>query len=359
MKILILAPHPLQGASFRYRIHSFLPYLEKENIQYVIRPFVSESFYKILYKKGHILKKIFYVLISTLKRLRDLFSLYQYDLLLIHLETTPFPVLWIEYAARYLHIPIVFDFDDAIFLRRENALHPIRDILRSHKKTPKMISLSSHVIVCNSYLRDFAKSHIKPDRISVIPTSLDIEKFKIEKKKNSVPVIGWIGSRTTFPYLESLLDIFPLLSRHYSFILKIIGAPKKIYLPNVQLIQKEWRLEEEIEDFHSIDIGLYPLFDSEWAKGKASFKAIQYMAARVPYVASNVGRNKEIIFDGVNGLLATHKKDWIDKITLLLNSLDLQKYISAEGKKTVETHFSIQKYAPIFIQILKQTIGSP
>ena len=353
VKILFLVPHPIEAASYRYRVHQFLPYLDEAKISYRVRPFVSEKFYKILYKKGHLIRKIYFTLKGLGGRLRDLLSLPQYDLIFIHLETSPFPALIIERIAKLLGKPIIFDFDDAIFLKRRYATHRFRNLLRSHRQPSKLIRLSTRVLVCNPYLADFARQHIEPSSVTVLPTVIDTRKFTLKKPANPIPVIGWIGMHTTFPYLEAIQDILSVLAQRYTFKLKIVGAPQSVAIPGVTIIQKEWKREEEISDYYSLDIGLYPLMDPQWDQGKASFKALLYMASYVPCVASNIGRNRDVIADGVNGYLVDNKQQWLRRIEALLKSPDLRQRIARMGRETVETRFSMEKYAPLFVDILK------
>ena len=146
MKVLFLVPYPLEGASYRYRIHQFLPYLQKENISYKVSSFISQDFYKILYKKGYLLKKLFFTLLGLQRRFIDILSLYTYDVIFIHLESSPLPILLLERMAQVLKKPIIYDFDDAIFLEKENSTNILRTILKAYKKTPQRIALSSKII---------------------------------------------------------------------------------------------------------------------------------------------------------------------------------------------------------------------
>ena len=355
LKILFLIPHPIQGASSRHRVYQYLPFLEKEGIGYRVSPFVSESFYKILYKKGFFFKKICFIFSALLRRIFDCFFIFFSDVIFIHLESSPFPILFLEHVAHFFNKPIIFDFDDAIFLKRSHAIHNFRLLLKSHRIPPKLISMSTQVIVGNPYLKTYASQHIADNRVTVLPTTIDVKKFPFQKQNRPDLIIGWIGMHTTFSYFEKLLPIFPEIAQRYPFTLKIIGAPKKIELPGVQIVQKEWHLSEEIDDILSFDIGLYPLFDPHWDQGKASFKALLYMAAYVPCIASDVGRNKDVIQDGKNGFLVSSKDQWIEKIILLLKSQDLRHQLATEGRKTVENYFSVEQHTQTFIRVLQKT----
>lgn len=353
MKVLFLVPYPLEGASYRYRVHQFLPYLEKEGIQYKISSFMSKKFYKIVYKKRYLLKKILYTLEGIGRRFINALVLFKYNIIFIHLESSPFPLLMIEYLAKLLHKPLIYDLDDALFMETTNG-SKVRKILKSHKKISRIISMSSHIIVCNNFLKNFAAQYINEKQITIIPTPIDTKKFFYKNKNTSTLCIGWIGSHSTFQYLKTILDIFPLIAQKYSFILKIVGAPVKVSLPGVTIVQKGWSLNSEIDDFQSLDIGLYPLINDAWVKGKTGFKPIQYMAAGVPCIASDIEHNREIIKNGLNGFLVNTKDEWINTISTLLSEHSLRKKITQEGRKTVEEHFSLKVHAPLFVKTIKK-----
>lgn len=360
-RVLFLVPYPIEGASYRYRIHQFLPYLKKEKIDYKVSSFISPRFYKIVYKKGHVAKKIFYLAQAVLRRLIDFASLPKYDILCIHLESWPFPVLLFEYFARFLKKPIIYDLDDAIFMKKEGSASFIRRLFKSHKKIARLTALSSRVIVCNGYLKNFSSQFLNPEKITIVPTCVDTDLYKKKERAagalSQKPVIGWIGSHTTFPYLEEILDIFPILAAKYDFKLKIVGASRKIDLPRVDLDQSEWKLENEIEEFQSLDIGVYPLPDNEWVKGKTGFKPVQYMAVHAACVANDVGRNSEIIQNGQNGFLVRRKEEWIEKLSLLLSSEEFRNRIAEEGRKTVEQFYSLKVQAPRFVALFKENVS--
>jgi glycosyltransferase involved in cell wall biosynthesis len=142
------------------------------------------------------------------------------------------------------------------------------------------------------------------------------------------------------------------LSDKYDFILKVVGAEYRIQLPGVKTDNREWDLKREVEDFQSLDIGLYPLIDDEWARGKAGFKAIQYMSVGVPVIASPVGVVKEIIEDGVNGFTASTEDEWVEKISRLIENNGLRRDMGANGRKTVEERYSLAVNAKKFVGTL-------
>ncbi|MFC1623853.1 glycosyltransferase family 4 protein [Candidatus Omnitrophota bacterium] len=352
MRILFIVPYSSEAASNRYRVEQYLPYLKKEGIDYDIRPFVFKEFYEIIYLKRGFFKKIIYFLRSLFNRAIDILRLYRYDLVFIHREACPFGPPVFEWLVYKFNKPIIFDFDDAIFLQNFNPINSIYRFLKFPYKTSMIIKMSSSVIVANKLLEGYSTRLNK--NVNIIATPIDTEKFYISDKKNKRFTIGWIGSPTTAVYLKIVFNAMQSLSKKYDFILKIVGADKDICIPGVKIENCNWSLDKEVKDFQSLDIGIYPMPDTLWARGKAGFKAIQYMAVGVPVVASSVGIINEIIQDGVNGFLADNDMRWIESIAHLIEDRSLREKISLAGRKTAEERFSVKANVDRFIEVLKR-----
>lgn len=354
MRVLFLVPYPTEGPSNRYRVEQFLPYLKAEGIDYSIRPFISSAFFKILYKKGHVLKKIVFFLQSTVKRALDVINCHKYDVVFIHIESFPFGPAFIEWFLTKLRKPVVYDFEDAVYLPDFRGKNRFIKLLRYPKRFYQILSFSNQVIVCNKYMRDFV-SRFK-NGITVIPTSIDTQKFTLRDSsmQNQIPVIGWIGSHTTLYCLKQLEKVFIEIAKTHDFCLKVVGGGKDFSIPGVKVINEDWSLESDVGSFQSLDIGVYPLPSDERAMAKTPFKTIQYMSVGIPVVASRVGGNKEIIEDGKNSFLATTENEWIEKLVTLIKDENLRKSIGLAGRKTVEERYSVKVNAPRFIEVLKK-----
>ena len=291
-------------------------------------------------------------MVSAVKRLSDLVSCRRYDLVFIHVESFPFGPAICEWFFTKLGIPIIYDFEDAIYLKDFKGGNWLMNLLRCPGKFYKTLVFSSQVIVCNRYTRDLVSHYNR--NVTVIPTAIDTDKFTIREygTKDNEIVIGWIGTRSTVGYLKALQDVFVKLSKKYNFVLKIIGGGKGYAIPGVKIINQKWSLEKEVENFQGLDIGLYPLPDDERSLAKTPFKTIQYMSVGVPVVASSVGGNNDIIKDGVNGYLAASSQEWIDKISLLIEDDKLRRRIGVQGRQTVEEKYSLSINAPKFIELI-------
>jgi len=353
MKILLLTPYPKEGPSSRYRIEQYIPYLNKQGYKCILRPFIPSSCFKILYKKGFYLRKGIYLIIATIRRVFDLGTALNSDIIIIHLEAHPFGPPLIEWVLFLLNKKIIYDLDDAIYLKGR-SLGSFMTFLKCPWKTKKIISISNSVITCNEYLADYARQY--NNNIYIIHTPVNTKIISPKKDKASRElIIGWIGSHSTVDYLRQLYDVFSRLSSKYKFTLKIIGANKNsINLTGVNIEYHKWSLEDEIKQLLSFDIGVYPLPNDQWVLGKTGFKTIQYMSAGIPCVVSSVGSNLDIVDDGINGYLAGNDQEWFFKISSLIESPGLRKEIGLRGRATAETKFSLELSAPRFAAIIEE-----
>ncbi len=352
MKILFIEPYPTEGPSSRYRVEQYVPYLSQRGIECAVRPFVSSAFYKIIYKQGRYFRKILFFLESCARRFIDIFIGLRSDMIFIHLEAFPLgpPVLELFWAI--IGKKIIYDLDDAIYMGMPSPANRFLKYLKWPSKVEMIIRLSDHVITCNGHLADYAAKFNK--NVTVIHTSVDTDRFKPrDSKGDDVLTIGWIGSHSTAPYLAKLKNVISRLAGRYKFNLKIIGAGR--YDPgidDVNVINKDWLLEDEVEEFKSLDIGIYPLPDNEWAAGKTGFKTIQYMSVGVPCVVSDVGPNKIIVKDGVNGYLARTDNEWVEKMSMLVEDPELRKMMGEAGRKTVIEKYSLKVNAPRLFDVI-------
>jgi len=355
MKVLFILPHYYEAASNRYRVYQYLPYLRENGIEPVVHPFVdSPSFYRILYGKGNIIPKIVHTLRSLGKRLVDTIDFTKYDLVFIQREALPFgpPVLEKLIAQRK---PIIFDFDDAIYLPNTSQANRWLMKLKFPSKTAEIIKRSECVIAGNAYLANFARQY--NSRVTILPTPIDTERYSLKpQSKNgaSSVTIGWVGGHSTEKYLKMLDKVFLELSKSYPVNFEIVGG--YYALPGIQVNNRQWKLENEILDLHRFDIGIMPMPDNEWTRGKCGFKAIQYMGVGIPAVASPVGVNSEIIQNGENGFLAGNDEEWIQSLSKLIENPDLRYEIGLAGRKTVELQYSLKVNAPKFVNIIKKAV---
>ena len=216
-----------------------------------------------------------------------------------------------------------------------------------------MVRYSNQVIAGNQYLKSQALPYNK--NITIIPTAIDTSRYTIKDYRRSKGrvTIGWIGSRSSLPFLKELTPAFDqLASQDNSLELKII-CNDFFECTKMPVIKKRWILEDENSDLQDIDIGLAPLPNHEWTKGKCATKLLQYLSVGVPVVCSPVGVHNEIIKEGVNGFFAASLQEWTEKITILLRDKTLRERMGYKGKKTADSSYSLKANTPIFIKAIK------
>lgn len=338
MNILIFTRYSRNGASSRVRFYNYIPFLEEKGIKCKIIPFFSE---KYLEKKYAGEKYNFvYLIFAYIKRIILLPIIRKYDLIWIEYELLPwFPPVF-EWILHLFNKPFVVDYDDAIFHKYDMSdNYFIRKLLG--KKIDKIMSFATSVVAGNNYIFDRASKN-NPNNVFIIPTVIDIDKYKIQVYKKEQFVIGWIGSPSTVTYLEQLSDVISELSKEINVKVIIIGVGKSSIIGDfVEYLQ--WTEDTEIEKIQLFDIGIMPLTDDPWARGKCGYKLIQYMACGIPVIASPVGVNNNIVENGINGFLVSTIEDWINAIKILYqNDNDVISRMGLAGRKKVEEQYCIQ-----------------
>ena len=358
-RILALSPIPEEGAGYRFRVSQYIPYLETRGYQFTVRPFFTPAFFRLVYRPGHYLRKIAAFAGLSLGRLRSLRGLAQYDLVFLYREAFPIgPPLVERWLAGPGKPPIVYDFDDAIFLPNVSDANRFIVSLKWAGKVPGIVRLSTQVIAGNDFLASFARRY--NPAVLTIPTCVDTDKFtpRTDGQGGRDPlVVGWIGSPTTAPYLSMLGSAFRNVHARTPFRVKVSGAATDVVFDGVPTTNVPWSLADEVSLFNTCDVGVYPLTDDEWAKGKCGFKAIQFMSCGVPVVASAVGENLAIIEDGVNGFLASTPEEWETKLRRLLTDAPLRASFAAAGRRTVEERYSLRVCAPQVAAVLDDVLA--
>jgi glycosyltransferase involved in cell wall biosynthesis len=353
--ILFIVPYPPEGASNRFRVLQYIPGLEREGIRTRVRPFYSRALWNVLYKKGFVARKLLLGVICAANRLLDLFRALTYDMVFIHRESFPLGPAWFERSLRLLGRKYVYDFDDAVFL--PNAAHPNRLFarLKCPGKTATAARLSRVALAGNSYLADYARNSGAP-KVEVLPTVVDTDVFcpgeEDHNKKHPV-VVGWIGSTTTIGFLEPFLPVWDRVRQQEPETrLRIVGGSLGEPLPNgVECVP--WSLEGELDELRGFDIGIMPMPDNPWTRGKCAFKAIEYMASAVPAVCSPVGMNLELIGHGRTGYLPENDGQWEEILLNLIRDESLRRRIGDEGRKVIERDYSLQAVLPRFIRLMR------
>jgi glycosyltransferase involved in cell wall biosynthesis len=359
IRVLALSPIPEEGAGCRFRVAQYIPYLDANGFRVTLSSLFTPEFFRLVYQHGHHIQKAATVVGLAWRRLLSLREVADYDLLLVYREIFPIgPALVERLLALPGRPPLVFDFDDAIFLPSVSDANRLIAALKFPGKVASIARMSDHVLAGNDYLATYARRF--NDAVTVIPTSVDTTKFvpRIDGgSANGRPlVVGWIGSPTTGTYIRGLARVLQRVARSHRFTLRISGTGYPVAIDGLDVENVPWSLDREIALFNTCDVGIYPLDDDEWAKGKCGFKAIEFMACGVPVVASAVGVNREIVQDGVNGFLASSEDEWVEKLGKLLTDAELRSRFAAAGRQTVEAGYSLQVNAPRLATALRGVV---
>lgn len=356
MRLLALVPSVFDTSpGQRYRIEQWEPILRKHGVEITYAPFESDELHALLYKPGNLGRKLSLVARRISRRFSLMRLIKDYDVVYVFREAAllgpPFFERWIHRSG----VPMVFDFDDAVFVSYRSPTNGYLSYLKLASKTKTICRMASHVMAGNPYLAEYAGR--VNDRVTIVPTTIDTEKYTVSKRRSesAIPTIGWTGSFSTVQHLDTLRLALEKLARRIPFRLRVIGTPS-YQLNGVDVEAMPWRSGTELEDLNGIDIGIMPLPDDAWSKGKCGLKALQFMALGIPTVCSPVGVNTEIIQDGQNGFIAGSEGEWIEKLSLLVRSSDLRQRVGMAGRATVEAKYSANVQAPRVHELLRSVV---
>ncbi len=328
-RLLIITP-ALQTPSYRYRIAQYVTYLEKAGFETQI-------------------VEIARITPPDMRRLRD--SLAQSSAIFLQKKL-------LKRSEALLLGPwkdkVIFDFDDAIFLPAFNEARGLPGFYkrwRRHRKFLRTLCTSALVICANDYLA--AVSRKLGFEATVIPTAVALERYHIAPihREDKTFTIGWIGTGSNLRYLNVIRPALKRLNERFPIVLKVISSEA----PNINecpVTFKSWRWEDEADDLASLDVGIMPLTDDPWTRGKAAFKALQYMAAGLPAVCSDVGISREVIQHRENGFLVNTADEWVEVLVTLARDRELRRRIGEKARATVARKYSLEVIAPCVVDAI-------
>jgi glycosyltransferase involved in cell wall biosynthesis len=338
-KILFLPKYPRMGASSRLRTFQFLPLWEKAGFGLKVEPFFNEQYLKEKYI-GKGVDKV-NVLACYLYRLWVLLGVWRYDVVWVEKELFPFVPAWAEWILWALGKGYVVDYDDAVFHRYDKARRPlVRKVLGN--KIDRVMRFADVVWAGNSYLATRADS-AGAKKVVILPTVIDPSRYgkKLYKEKERV-MIGWIGSPTTIKYLKTIRPVLEKLCREYHASLMVVGGSGGFGFDGpLEMVQ--WTEHGEADAIRRMDIGIMPLPDDPWEKGKCAYKLIQYMACGLPVVASPVGMNVDVVMEGENGFFANDEAEWEEALKTLILDAGLRKKMGEKGYELVREKYTLER----------------
>jgi len=356
-RVLFLTKYGRSGASSRYRVLQYIPYLEAHGFRCDVQSLHADEYGAAFFARRE--KQVLYYVRRIAKRIAAVLRARRYSAVFIQKELVPYFPPLLELMLKRMRVNIIYDIDDAIFLLYAGSKHfLVRRLLAS--KMPAVLRWSTVVLAGNAFLHRYALAY-NPCAI-LFPTVVDHRKY--EPKSQAVllgescqhakmlPVVGWIGSPETLRFLVERADLLRRIAARFPFQLCVIGVPGAA-IPGIAVRAVPWDEKTEAIELARCDIGIMPLPDSEWAKGKCGLKLLQYMASGLPVVSSPDGGADAIVQHGVNGFVARSDEQWYSYLVTLLDNPDLRTLMGSAGRTHVEANFSLEQWAPRMADVLR------
>jgi glycosyltransferase involved in cell wall biosynthesis len=339
----------------RYRIEQWRPYLEQEGIQIDFFPFADGALSDLLHKPGQVFAKSKAMAAAFARRALHGLQARNYDVVLVHRTACLAGPALLERLIAMSGKPVIYDFDDAIFLLHTSEANRRFGWLKFPGKTASICRLSTHVVVGNSFLADYARQY--NSRVTVISPSVDTNVYQPvpHNGSSSRVVIGWTGSSTSQTHLEMFAPVLQEIAARRNVEIRVI-SDREPRLPGIPHVWRQWSANRETGDLSDIDIGIMPMPDDQWSRGKCSMKALQYMAMGVPPVCSAIGANCEVIEHGKNGFLATTPEEWVRCLEFLIDDPSLRERLGRQARKTVEEKYSMRRCAELFARVVRDVV---
>lgn len=351
-RVLILLPYPPGRApSQRFRIEHYIGMLNDQGYDVTIAPFLDEAAWAILYRQGNYVAKALGLLRGFARRYRLLFSVYRFTHIWVHRETAPLGLpLYGLILTRLFKRRVIFEFDDAVWMPNVSESNRFFAFIKPYRNALFMMRNAHCNVAGNPWLAEFAQ-RLNSNTVC-LPTVVDTLNVhnRLQDQSTEAPVIGWTGSHSTLKYLEMIAPRLRAVYAKRRFTLVVISdvAPE-FEFPDLQFI--EWKAEREVADLLTMHIGLMPLPDAEWARGKCGLKLIQYMALGIVPVASAVGVNPEIVQHGEHGFLCHEEDEWEQHLLRLLADAALRRKLSAACRPSIVERYSVASQRNKFLHL--------
>jgi glycosyltransferase involved in cell wall biosynthesis len=356
VRLLLLTRYTREAASSRYRYFQYLPYLRSAGFECVVMPLFRSGFLNRRFSNRRALAGR--TVLDYCRRVYQVSKAGGFDLILIEKEVLPYIPSGAELGLLPAGVPTAYDYDDAwfyVYSNHHNAL--VRRLLS--EKISRLMSSASTVIAGSAHIYEYACNY--NSSVNYLPTVLDLSRYPASQPcawRSGPFRIGWIGSQSTVEYLEHIAHVLDEFCRTHDAEVVLIG-PEKDSLVMEHVRRLRWSESSEVEALSSIDVGIMPLSDTPWARGKCAFKLIQYMACWKPVIASAVGENRIVVEHEVDGFLAESAGEWLDALSELYSKPAVAKAMGEKGRSKVEAQYSLAIAAPKFASILSgaATIG--
>lgn len=353
IRVLALVPYPLGRApGQRYRIEQWAPYLREAGIEVHFECFASPLLADALYEPGRYATKAWWMGRAWIAGIERAWRATQFDSVFLYREAALVGPAILERLARWRNPRLVYDFDDAIWLRYVSPSNRYLSYLKAPAKTRTLCRLAAAVSVGNEHLAEYARRY--NDHVTIVPSTLSLREYHPPPPRTTtdVPVIGWTGSHSSVQYLKIVEGALQVLARRRRFRFRVIGV-EDVRIPDVDVECRPWRPETEVEDLWPLDIGIMPLTEDPWTVGKCAMKAIQYLGVGIPAVVSPVGANRDVVEDGVTGFLARTQDDWVQALERCLDDRELRRRMAVSGRAVVAARYSAETQAPRLAAVIR------
>jgi glycosyltransferase involved in cell wall biosynthesis len=352
LKVFFFTKYERSGASSRYRVYQHLNSIQTYGFSTTVSPLFDNQYIDIKYFRKSTVGFLYFVR-AIVRRLYSVFTVPSSSLVFIEYELFPYAPSWAERLLLWRRCTLIFDYDDAVF-HRYDAHHSFFIRRLFGRKIADLMRFAKVVIVGNSYLAEYAHRS-GAQRVVIIPTAVDLTRYTLRARSipSSVFTVGWIGSPSTAPYLKIVASALSEVCLAGLIRIRLIGSGH-VDLPGVPLEIIDWREETEVEEICHFDVGIMPLPNDSWARGKCGLKLIQYMACGLPVVASPIGVNTQIVDHGHNGYLASTTREWVSALLSLRVNAELRYRMGVAGRCRVEEMYCLAVTSPKVVEVIGQ-----
>lgn len=341
-----------RSPSQRFRYEQYLPALRANGYRVVHSYLLNAKDDRLFYSPGHVFQKGWIVGKSFAKRIRDVILARNFDYVFVQREAFMLGTLAFEKLFKRSGAKLIVDFDDAIWLPQVSTTGVNNRFLflKNPKKTDQLLAIADQVVAGNAFLAEHAR--LFNSRVTVIPTTIDTTLYTPCPKPKDVVNIGWSGSVSTLDHFKTVLPALKVIKLQYNEHVQFTVIGDGRYRnEELGIAGKNWQLATEIAELQRFDIGIMPLPDDDWSRGKCGLKGLQYMALAIPTIMSPVGVNSEIIQPRKNGLLASSTQDWVNALSLLIENRELCLELGQAGRLTVQERFSVSATTSNFLSL--------
>lgn len=357
LSVLFLTRYPVEGASSRYRVFQYIPHLEAMGVACEVQSLMDDHLYALTFSSGRTGRKAWATIKAALRRVRAVVSHRAYDAIYMQRELLPFGPPLLERWLKWRGAVLLFDYDDALFISMPSRYNPVATLLRSPQKVRQIFRLVDLVVAGNNWLRDQARK--EGAKAVTVEVAEDTDRIPMHPEHtNERPVtIGWLGSTSTVRYLRLIDSVLVEVAQRYPRVRWEIVGGGSFEMPGVPWRISDWSFQEELDALQRFDIGLMPLPDDDWARGKSGGKARTYMAAGVVPVCSAIGYNCELLAHGRTGMLCRTREEWLGALCEVVEDASLRQAIAERARAEVQRRFAPARQAVKLKDALLSAVG--